>query len=154
MNRSRIAAWSLAGLLSATTVGGVAYSASADTGTPTPSASSTAAPKPAATKDRQPAWLRRMEHGSFTARVNKTDQTFDVQRGVVTAVSPTSISVRSLDGYAKTYAVDAGTKVRQNGKPATIEAVRSGDHVQVLATGGTALRIQDRQPAAKPPAGG
>lgn len=153
MNASRIAAWAVAGLLSATTVGGVAYSASADTGTPTPSASSTAAPKAADAKDRRPAWERRMEHGSFTARVNKTDKVFDVQRGVVTAASATSISVRSLDGYTQTYAVDAKTKVRQNGKPATMAAVRSGDHVQVLASGGTALRIQDRQPAAKPPAG-
>lgn len=148
MKASRIATWALAGALSAMTIGGVAYSASADTGATTAAAPTPAAPGAKSAAKHPGGWPRNLEHGTFTTRVHKTNKTFDVQRGVVTAVSPTSITVRSTDGFDRTYTVNASTKVRQNGKPATIAQVGQNDRVQVLASSGTALNIQDRHPAA------
>jgi hypothetical protein len=77
----------------------------------------------------------RVEHGELVLKGrNGTAVTMDVQRGQVTAVSATSISIRSDDGYAATYTVGAGTKVRLGGTPKTIGDVKVGATVGVLAT--------------------
>jgi hypothetical protein len=64
-------------------------------------------------------------------------QTVDVQRGTVTAVSQTSITVKSADGFSATYAVASSTEV--NAQAAGINTVKTGDTVQLTATvsGGT-----------------
>jgi hypothetical protein len=73
-------------------------------------------------------------------------QTMASQHGEVTDVSPTSITVKSEDGYTKTYAVDDGTVVEagDNG----IGDVKVGDQVGVLGvvTGDTtkAVEVRDR----------
>jgi hypothetical protein len=59
-------------------------------------------------------------------------QTLDVQRGTVTAVSSSSITVKSSDGYSATYSVTPITLV--NAKSAGIGSVKSGDSVYVTAT--------------------
>jgi hypothetical protein len=91
-------------------------------------------------------------HG--TGVVKKADgsfQTIAVQRGTVTAVSATSISVKSLDGYVATYVVNSTTKI--NGKNGKITDIKTGDQVGVEATvsGGTstAVRIIDLTTAMK-----
>lgn len=56
------------------------------------------------------------------------------QRGAVTAVSSTSITVKSADGYTATYAVNADTKVGKDHKPAKIGDIKLGDMVGVVAT--------------------
>jgi hypothetical protein len=72
-------------------------------------------------------------------------QTIDTQRGVVTAVSATSITIKSSDGFTKTYQVTSSTDVdaQQNG----IGSVKTGHQAIVLATvsGSTAIaaRILD-----------
>jgi hypothetical protein len=65
-------------------------------------------------------------------------QTVDVQRGTVTAVSSSSITVKSADGYTATYAVIGSTEV--NAQAAGIGTVKDGDTVELTATvsGGTA----------------
>jgi hypothetical protein len=65
-------------------------------------------------------------------------QTVDVQRGAVTSVSSSSITVKSADGYSATYAVSSTTEV--NAQAAGIGTVKVGDTVQLTATvsGGTA----------------
>lgn len=85
-------------------------------------------------------------HG--TGVVKKADGTFQtiaVQRGTVTAVSASSISVKSLDGYTATYVVNSSTKV--NGKNGKITDVKTGNQVAVIAdvTSGTstATRVID-----------
>jgi hypothetical protein len=73
-------------------------------------------------------------------------QTMASQRGDVAAVSPTSITVKSEDGYERTYAVDDGTVVEagDNG----IGDVKVGDKVGVLGvvSGDTtkAVEVHDR----------
>jgi hypothetical protein len=87
----------------------------------------------------------RLEHGELTLRTQDGgDKTVDVQRGSVTAVRLTSISVKSLDGFTATYAVTSATKIRTGHGQASIGDVHDGDTVFVLASAGNALRILDR----------
>ncbi|HEY7324483.1 MAG TPA: hypothetical protein VH520_06635 [Streptosporangiaceae bacterium] len=60
-------------------------------------------------------------------------QTVEVQRGTVTAVSSSSITVKSADGYSATYAVSSSTEV--NAQAAGIGTVKDGDTVALTATG-------------------
>jgi hypothetical protein len=72
-------------------------------------------------------------HGQFTEpKQGGGYQTVDVQRGTVTAVSSSSITVKSADGYSATYAVSSSTEV--NAKAAGIGTVKVGDTVGVTAT--------------------
>jgi hypothetical protein len=70
-------------------------------------------------------------HGEFTIR--KPDgsgfQTMAVQSGEVTAVSPSSITVKSEDGFSRTYSVDENTVVG-SGRDG-IGTVKTGDTVRV-----------------------
>lgn len=59
-------------------------------------------------------------------------QTIDTQRGTVTAVSASSITLKSADGFTASYAVRPATQV--NAQAAGIGAVKTGDTVQVTAT--------------------
>ena len=158
--------------------GGVAWAASSGTAgaavapaaavstSAAPSSSSTGASSPEANKahpdkhgmlgkhgkkvDR--ALWNRVAHAQWTAK-DKTGAfiTHDAIRGTVTAVSPTSITVKAADATSQTYAVTATTKVHRKGdakgKPGTIAEVKVGDEAGVLGTGTstlTANRILDR----------
>ena len=70
-------------------------------------------------------------HGEFTIR--KPDgngfQTVATQTGEVTAVSPSSITVKSEDGFSRTYSVDENTFVG-SGRDG-IGTVKTGDTVRV-----------------------
>lgn len=71
-------------------------------------------------------------------------RTVQVQRGKVTAVSKTSLTVKSDDGYTKTYAVTASTLV--DAARDGISTVAKGEKVAVLATvsGGTSTATEVR----------
>jgi hypothetical protein len=74
-------------------------------------------------------------HGEFT--VKDKDGKFAtkvVQHGSVTAVSATSISLKSEDGFTGTYAVNSDTKVRVGGDSAAISGVKAGNDAWVIAT--------------------
>jgi hypothetical protein len=62
-------------------------------------------------------------------------ETVDVQRGKVTAVSPTSITVRSPDGYTASYIVAGSTVV--DAQRDGIGSVKVGNQVSLLATTGS-----------------
>src|SRR5579862_5045473 len=71
-------------------------------------------------------------HGQFVVpKPGGGYQTIDTQRGTVTAVSASSVTVKSSDGYTKTYQVTSSTKVaaRRGG----IGSVKTGQTVSVLA---------------------
>jgi hypothetical protein len=72
-------------------------------------------------------------------------QTVDLQRGKVTAVSTTSITVRSADGYTATYVVASSTIV--DAQLAGISSVKTGNQVSIQATvsgsKATASRVTD-----------
>jgi hypothetical protein len=85
--------------------------------------------------------LGQVVHGQVTVHTRSGGyQTIDFQVGSVTAVSSTSISVKSADGYTiplqpngQPYAVTANTMV--NAQPGGISTVKVGDQVRVIATG-------------------
>ena len=69
--------------------------------------------------------------------VKKSDGTYQVDRhprsGAVTAVSATSITLKSDDGFTATYVVDSSTKVRDTTNK-VIGDITVGETVQVVAT--------------------
>lgn len=89
--------------------------------------------------------MRRAVHGQWTTqnKATKSFVTHDAIRGTVTSVSPTSITVQSLDKKSETYTVTSATKVRirANGKgaKATISQVHTGDQAIVVGTGTSTL---------------
>lgn len=71
-------------------------------------------------------------HGELVVPKGTGFQTVDVQRGDVTAVSPTSLTVKSADGFTKTYVLTPATIV-EAGRDG-ITTVKVGEKVGVLAT--------------------
>jgi hypothetical protein len=85
-------------------------------------------------------------HGQYVApKPGGGYQTIDFQTGKVTAVSSTSITLRSADGYTRSYAVTGSTMV--NAQRGGIGSIKTGNEVSIQATvsGGTATaaRIVD-----------
>jgi len=81
-------------------------------------------------------------HGQFVVpKSGGGYQTIDTQRGSVTAVSTNSVTVKSADGFTKTYQVSSSTNVgaQRDG----IGSVKTGHQVAVTATdrGGTAAAV-------------
>jgi hypothetical protein len=86
-------------------------------------------------------------HGQLVvAKPGGGDQTVDVQNGQVTAVSSTSITLKSSDGFTKTYVVASSTVV--DAQRDGIGSVKVGNQASVLATvsgsTATAASIMDR----------
>jgi hypothetical protein len=70
-------------------------------------------------------------HGEFVVPDGTGWRTVAVQRGEVTAVSSTSLTVKSKDGYTKTYVLTAKTLV--NAGRDGIATVKKGEEVAVAA---------------------
>jgi hypothetical protein len=149
--------WARPALVAAVVValaGGGAAVALADTSTPTPATPSSSAPAPAAKPHaKQRALARRAEHGEVVLRGKGGDRTVDVQRGVVTAASPTSVTVRSTDGFTATYTFTPTSKVRKQKAVSQPSAVAVNDRVGVVAAKGpqglTVTRLRDAGPGTK-----
>jgi hypothetical protein len=89
--------------------------------------------------------LRRALHAQWVTqdKNSKSFVTHDAIRGTVTAVSPTSITVRSLDSKSETFTVTSATKVRirkdGTGAKGAISQVHAGDTAIVIGTGTSPL---------------
>lgn len=81
--------------------------------------------------------LGQVEHGEFTVQRAGKATVMTLQRGSVTSVAAAKVAVKSQDGFAATYAVDAQTKGRAS-------SVAVGDTVLVVAekTGAKAVMIR------------
>ena len=79
-------------------------------------------------------------HGQIVTDDNGTDVTHDGIVGTVSAVSPSSITVKASDGFTQTFSINSSTKVRvrTDGKSSTISDVRTGVKVGVVGTGTSA----------------
>ena len=70
------------------------------------------------------------------------------QRGTVEAISDTSLTVKSPDGYRATYVIKSETKVRQGKQPGQLTDLTADDRVRVVAVKDgstlTAKRIRER----------
>ena len=98
----------------------------------------------------------RLLHGQFVVLgKDKKPTTLAEQRGTVSAVSPTSISFTSTDGFKQTYVVDSATKVRVDGKKSAIADVKTGQTATVIAgvTGSGRVRRAGAGAAQRPPLG-
>lgn len=137
---AKIVAWSASALLAAGMATGAAEAA---TGSPNPAPSSSATHAGAHWSGKGAHQLRDLRrlaghvaHGEFVARTKRGWQTIDFQRGVVTAASSTSVTLRSADGFTATYRLDGSSRVRLDRAKATVtEAaqIADGDRGLVLA---------------------
>jgi hypothetical protein len=139
-NRWRVAG-TAAAVLATSVAGGVAWATSSADPTPSPSASpstpSTTPDKPGDPGKGGPGHrgqfgLGGALHGEFVVKKNDgTYQTVATQRGEVTAVSQDSITVKSEDGYSRTYTITEDTLV--NAARDGIDDVKTGNTVTVSA---------------------
>jgi hypothetical protein len=107
---------------------------------PTPSAS----PDTKGHKDRRPALRRRLgqhvEHGEVVVQTKKGDKTVDVQRGTVTAITGTSVTVKSADGFTQTWAFGSPLKVVERRSTVQPSEVKPGIQIGVAgAKNGTTV---------------
>lgn len=134
-----------AGIAGAGLAAGVAL---ADPGPATPAPTPSASPQAAAHSKHKgkhdgAVGAKHMLHGEFVTKAKTGYATFDTQQGSITAVSATSVSLKSADGFTATYAVTADAKVRKNGAGATITEVKTGDVARVVASkNGSALTVK------------
>ncbi|MDQ1438506.1 MAG: hypothetical protein QOK43_2135 [Acidimicrobiaceae bacterium] len=119
---------------------GVAAGQTGDTTTPPPAAQAPAAgqadpgPRPEGRggPHRGEKGLGMGIHGEFTTRAPAGGyQTMASQVGEVTDVSASAVTVKSEDGYSRTYVVDDNTLVNAGNEG--IADVKKGDNVRVLA---------------------
>jgi hypothetical protein len=138
MKRTKIALVAGAAALAMAGIGGgIAFAADSGptTTTPTsPGATPSAPSSPHAHHGVRRSQGGAMEHGELTVRTKTGDRVIDVQRGQVSAVSATSVTVRSTDGFTATYTVGSASKVRVRKNASTIANVHTGDNVAVAAT--------------------
>jgi hypothetical protein len=80
-------------------------------------------------------------HGEFVRRNGGTDQTVDIQVGQVTAVSSSSITLKSVDGFTKTYTVDTNTLVNAGRDGIGTVKVNDTASVQAVVNGKTAAAV-------------
>ena len=91
-----------------------------------------------------PGKLGNVTHGEITRPTAAGTETLLVQNGTVAASSDTSITVKSVDGFAETYAVSPTTTVRGPAKAAglavgtavSVVAAKDGKAALLLATRG------------------
>lgn len=94
---------------------------------------------PSAPSPRHRARVRglvgRALHGELVV-AGKDGKTVDVavQRGQVTAVSPTSITLRSTDGFSRTYVLTTDSKIHVGKTTSTVADVQTGAQGAVVAT--------------------
>jgi hypothetical protein len=78
--------------------------------------------------------LRSTGHVTVTRHTPKHGTvTVLVQRGTVTALSATSITLRSKDGYAHSYAITPKTKVREQRQDVKLSDLKAGERAMVVA---------------------
>jgi len=161
MFRNRAALWTAAGVLGAgLTAGGVAQAVS--TPSPSPSAGKAAAGAKAGHAkhhgkgQRLDLFARHVLHADVVVRAKDGYRTVVLQHGTVVSVSPTSLQLRSPDGFTATYAVNADTFIRKGHKSGQSSALAAGDSVLVLAARSgstlTATRVLAHQAKAEKPA--
>ena len=104
------------------------------TDTPAPAASAGSGDAPHGRQVRK--YLRKNTlHGEFTIQTKKQGtQTIVVQRGEVTAVTATQVTVKSTDGFTLTWTVSDQSKFVQDKKAADKSAVKTGEQIGLAGT--------------------
>jgi hypothetical protein len=115
--------------------GGVAYASTTGTSTATNAAAPTAKPgvKHPGARQTRPL-IRRAVHGTFTVRTKKGFRTVAVQRGSVTGVSGSTVTVTSRDKQARRYTVNGDTRVRLDKKKSDRSHIATGLRAYVITS--------------------
>jgi hypothetical protein len=79
-------------------------------------------------------------HGSVTVQGKDGAKTIVVQRGTVTAVTSTSVSVKSTDGFTATWTFGDPLRIVQDKKKVATSALKAGETVGVAGLS-TAARL-------------
>lgn len=143
------AAWAAAGPASADPLAAAAPA-------PSPSTGTTAPPEPGDSGrhlghgPRLGLGSRGALHGELVVPDGEGYRQVALQRGTVTAVSATSLTVKSEDDFSRTYVLNGDTVV--DGTKGAVKTLANGDTVRVLAdlkgSTATATRVNERDPAA------
>ena len=92
----------------------------------------------------------RMLHGEVTVQTKDGVQTFLIQRGTVTSVGGDSVTVKSSDGFTRTWKVDPATKFGKAGRT-SLGQVKAGDAIGLVGLASdhpTAKALRARAPQA------
>jgi len=74
---------------------------------------------------------RHVEHGSVTVQTKNGDKTIDVQRGTITAINSTTMTVKSADGFTLTWTFGSKMRVIENRGTIQPSDVKVGETVGV-----------------------
>ena len=108
-----------------------------DTGlqaTPTPSASAQMGKKAGGRKAVRRYLRKNTLHGEITVQGKGGPKTIVVQRGAVTSVNGSSLTVKSTDGYTLTWTLAAQARVVQDKKKVETSALKAGEQIGVAGT--------------------
>jgi hypothetical protein len=132
------------GVLATVGVGGAAFATSGPRHTSTPS-SSTSTSVPATKHAGVAAGIRKLllhtDHASFEVKVNGTWETLTLDRGKVSAISATSITLARPDGQSVTDPITSSTKFRGVTNASTVIV---GKGAIVISMSGAATTIAQR----------
>ena len=81
--------------------------------------------------------VRRSFSGDVTFRTKTGFETLHYERGTVTAVGTSSLTIRTPDGVSTTFAVTSSTHIRNGGAAAQLSQLISGDRAVVFGTSTT-----------------
>lgn len=134
------AAIAVVGLTSSLGIGGVAYAATGGSTGPATTATALSASAPGGEAGAKAKGLyARADHITLEVRQKGQWVTYDMDRGKVTAVNATSITLARPDGQSVTEAIDSNTKFKGVASAAGIQTGRSA---LVVSENGTAVRIR------------
>jgi hypothetical protein len=80
---------------------------------------------------RRATMAKHVEHGSVTVQTRNGNETIDVQRGTITAISSTSMTVKSADGFTLTWTFGDKMRVLENRSTIQSTDVKAGETVGV-----------------------
>jgi hypothetical protein len=76
----------------------------------------------------------RVLHGQATVQTPAGVKVVASQSGTVAGIDGDQLTVKSTDGYLRTYTVDKDTRIALNGTDGALSSLTSGDDVHVVAT--------------------
>jgi hypothetical protein len=130
------------GVMAAGSVAGVSFALTSSNNAPsaagtTASTKSTASPKANTVRQRELQVLRRTVSGQIEIATKNGYVTFQFDRGAVTSISSSEITIMRPDGQSVTEAITGSTRMPKRGAPA------KGQNVVVISVSGKSFRIVD-----------
>jgi len=77
--------------------------------------------------------MGRVLHGEATVQTPNGTKVVSTQLGTITSVAGAQVTVRSSDGFTRTYSVDKQSRISLDGADGALSRLKSGDTVRVVA---------------------